>query len=82
MPAASWFPIKDLVSQFNKCEKMENKGGDAIDRSLVVVGLAVALFALFLTTISYYQRWPCNHPAPSLIPPPFARACPPLPPLS
>ncbi|PUU75587.1 hypothetical protein B9Z19DRAFT_1153018 [Tuber borchii] len=81
MPVVSQFPIKDLLSQVNKCEKMENKGGDASDLSLViVVGLAVTLVALFLAITSYYQRWPFNHPAPSLVPSPFVKACPhPLP---
>ena len=77
MLAISQFPIKDLLSQVNKCEKMENKGGDASDRSLVVVvGLVVTLVALFLAITSFYQRWPFNHPAPSLIPSPFVGVCP------
>jgi len=78
MPAVAQFPIKDMLSQVNKCGKMENKGGEAGDgRSLVVVGLVVTLVALFLAITSYYQRWPFNHPASSLIPSVFVRACPP-----
>lgn len=75
MPVVSQFPIKDLLLQVNKCEKMENKGGGASDQSLVVVvGLVVTLVALFLAITSYYQRWPFNHPAPSSIPSSFVKA--------
>ena len=78
MPAVSQFPIGDLLSQISKCEKMENNGGDASNRSLVlvVVGLVVTLVALFLAITSYYQRWPFNHPAPSSIPSSLVKACP------
>ena len=74
MPAILQFPIKNLLPQFNTREKMENKGGDPRDeRSLVVVGLIGALFALLLAITSYRRR-PFNHPASSFIPSPFIRA--------
>ena len=77
MSAVSQSSIDDLLSQVNKCEKMEDKGGDASDRSLVVVvGLVVTLVALFLAITSYYQRWPFIYPGPSLLPSPFVKACP------
>ena len=78
MPAVSQFLIKNLLSQFNNCEKMENKGGDASDdeKGPAVAGLIVALLALFLA-ITSYRRWRFNHPAPSLLPSPFVRAYPP-----
>lgn len=79
MPAVSQFPINGLLSHVNKCENIENKGGDANDRSLVVVvGLVVTLVALFLAITSYYQHWPFNHPVPSGLPSSFVRACPPF----
>ena len=80
MLAILQFPIKNLLPQFSHREKIENKGGDASDeRSLVVVGLIGALFALLLASTSY-RRWWFNHPASSLIPSPFAKAFPPPPP--
>ena len=75
MPAVSQFLIKNLLSQVNNREKMENKGGDTSDERGLVAALIVALFASFIAIA--YQRWPFNHPAPSLIPSPFVRACPP-----
>ena len=55
---------------------MENKEGDASDKRGLVAVLIVALFASFLAIA--YQRWPFNHPVPSLTPSPFIRACPPF----
>ena len=81
MPAVSQFPIKDLLLQVNKCEEMENEGGEASDRSLVAVGLVATFFALLLA-ITSYRHWWFNHPAPSLIPSSFVRAFPPPPHLS
>ena len=79
MPAVSQFLIKNLLSQFNNHEKMENAGEDASDKRGLAVVLTMALFALFLATTSYYQCWPFNHSGPSLIPSYFVRACPPPP---
>ena len=78
MPAVSQFLIENPPSQSNNREKMENKAEASDERGLVVV-LIVALFALFLATTSYCQRWPFSHiqVAPSSIPSPFVRACPP-----
>ena len=81
MPAVSQFLIKNLLLQFNKHEKMENKGDASDERSSAVVGFIVALFALLLA-ITSYRRWRFNHPASSSIPSPFARAFPPPPHLS
>lgn len=81
MLAVSQFLIKNLLSQFNKCEKMEIKGGDTgYDKGLAVVGLVVALLALLLAFISYRSSRRFNHPASSL-PSPFIKVCPPYPPL-
>ena len=80
MWAVSQFLIKNLLSPFNKCEKIENKGGDAgYDRGLAVLGLAVALLALLLAFISYRSSRRFNHPASSSPPSPFIRVYPPAP---
>ena len=73
MPAVCQFLIKNLLSQFNNREKMENKRGDTSDKRGLVAVLTVALIASFLAIA--YQHWPFNHPAPSLIPSLFVRAC-------
>ena len=75
MLALSHFPIKSLLSQFNKCEKLESKGGDASnDRSPVVVmvmGLAITPLALLLVIMSYRYS-ALNLPASSS---PFIMTC-------
>ena len=64
------------VSQFP--HQMENKGGDANDRStIVVMGFVIILVALYLAALSYCQlRWRNDDdPTHSLSPSPFIQAC-------
>ena len=83
MPVVSQFLIKNLLSQFNRCEKMETKGRDVGDDTnpLAVVGLAIALLTL-LPAIMSYRRSRFNGPASSLSSSLFIKACSPPPSLS
>ena len=70
--------IETLLSQFNKREQTENKGGDdSNDRSpAVIVGLVIAALTLLLAILSYwYSR--LSHLVSSSSPPLSPKACPP-----
>ena len=70
--------IETLVSQFNKREQTENKGGDdSNDRSpAVIAGLVIAALTLLLAILSYrYSR--LSHLVSSSSSSPLLKACPP-----
>jgi len=79
MPTVSRFPTKALLSQLNKREKMENKGGgNSDDRSpAVIAGLVIAALTLLFAILSY-QRSRSGRSMCSLSPLKFVNACPPL----
>ncbi|PUU77566.1 hypothetical protein B9Z19DRAFT_157615 [Tuber borchii] len=62
MPTISRFPIKDLLSHFNKREQTEKKGGvGSDDRSpVVLVGLVIAALTLLLAIMSYWRSRFCR----------------------
>lgn len=72
--------IETLLSQFDKREQTENKGGDdSGDRSpAVIVGLVIAALTLLLAILSYrYSR--LSYLVSSSSPSPFLKACLPFP---
>ncbi|PUU74468.1 hypothetical protein B9Z19DRAFT_441577 [Tuber borchii] len=69
-------PAIDLLSQFNKREQTENKGGDnGDDRSpAVIVGLVIAALTLLLAIMSY-RHSRLSHLVSSSSPSLFLKAC-------
>ena len=68
--------IETLLSQFNKREQTENKGGnDSDDRSpAVIVGLVIAALTLLLAILSY-RHSRLSHLVSSSSPSPLLKAC-------
>ena len=68
--------IETLLSQFNKREHTENKGGDnSNDRSpAVVIGLVIAALTLLLALLSY-RHSRLSHLVSSSSPSPLLKAC-------